>query len=317
MKYKISDETFRENRELSEHIQAWVELQDIPMSVRRVFYAMVTQGVIDNTHAQYRKVSGVLLKLRRGGWLDWDHIIDDTRGSHKTAEYENAEACVKAALKRFRLDRWKDQENCVEVWVEKRGHVSALFEITDTYDVPIVENGGRKALTYEQVEPLLVAQTEGKKNVVLYVGDYDPSGLQMDENMIQQLNSWGVVGEWTRVALTLEQVQAMEIPRAYTVPDTASDSWWKKNPGAEVVGHDKSGRPLVNKLEKDPNAKWFKDNHGGELFQVEVDAIEVPALRELVREAIKEHLNPKKYDAVLKDEKEQRENMEKNLGFAS
>ncbi len=312
MKHKIKNVTFRGCAELADRVQAWIEEQDSPISVRRVFYAMVVAEVVKNVLAEYQRISKVTLDLRHGGRVDWSMITDSTRGVYKTNSYVSARQCAAAAVNRFRLDRWADQEYHVEVWVEKRGLIPALYPVTNALDVYICENGGKRALTEESVASLIQAQEAGKENAIVYVGDYDSSGLQMDENMIKQLNEWGVIAEWWRVALTLEQTESL--PRAYTVLDKASSKWVAKHPNVEILKRTDNGRQAwVNKLEKDSNAEWFKSNHDGELFQVEVDALEIGTLRQYVQTAIEEYMDAGAYASVLAEEDRQREDMRLRL----
>ena len=274
---------------------------------------MVSAQLIENTQDQYRRISRITTKLRRGGRLDWDSIIDSTRDSYKTESHDTARDCVTSAIKNFRLDRWEDQPYYVEVWTEKRGHIAVLYSTTDRLDVQICECGGKRLLTEDSVSGLLRAQGKGKMNRIIYVGDYDPSGLRMDHNMQEQLDNWGIRVVWKRVALTLDQIDEYEIRRAYTVQDKASATWVKKHPDVEILGHDTEGRPLVNKLEKDANAQWFKDQNDGDLFQVEVDALEVSVLRELVENAITAIMKTDAYDAMLVEENRQRHEIYKLL----
>lgn len=307
MKYKVQDETFRGDADLAERVQLWVESQDSAVTVRRVFYAMVSAQAIENTIDQYRRISRITTKLRRGGRLDWDRIIDGTRDSYKTASYDTARDCVTSAVQNFRLERWKDQEYHVEVWTEKRGHIVVLYSTTDQLDVHICECGGKRLITQDAVTNMLEAQADGKLNVIIYVGDYDPSGLRMDQNMQKQIADWGVNGVWRRVALTLEQIDEYGITRAFSVLDKASAAWMKKHPDVEILGYDRESAPLVNKLEKDENAQWFRDQHGGELFQVEVDALDVSILRDLVQDSITEYMDLGAYDLVIAEEDRQRD----------
>ena len=302
MVFETEPITFGDNAVLAESIRLWVESQDSAVTVRRVFYAMVTAGELDNTMAQYKRVSRVTTDLRRGGYLDWNRIEDTTRGAHKRPDYRNAHHCLTAALDSFRLDRWADQLVYVQVWCEKRGHISVLYPTTDALDVTIVECGGRRALNQETVEPFL--RRPGKRAVVLYVGDYDPTGLQIDDNLQRQLGEWGVHVEWKRVALTPEQQS--HYMRRYVVPDKATDKWLAQHPNVEIIGYSPSGDPLVNKLEKDPNAQWFRDRHDGELFQVEVDAMPTDDLRLVVAGAIGELLNLDMYNRRVDEENRQR-----------
>ena len=312
MKYKVEDVKFRGNDSLAVYIQAWVEEQDSSVTVRRIFYAMVTQGHVENTLAEYRRISDITVKLRRGGFLDWDLIADDTRQAYKQPSFGRIEHAVHRAINAFRYDRWEQQQYLVQVWVEKRGHVSVLYPVTNRYDVSIVENGGRRIITPEVVEPFITAQDRGQTNVILYVGDYDPSGLQMDENMIAQLEALGVECTWKRVALTAEHLYMYELPRAYIVETGASQKWLRQHANAEVIRTEVVGgveHKIVNKLEKDPSAQWFKSRHDGELFQVEVDALEVPILRQLVETAILQHADHDELSRVEAQEEHDRQRM--------
>lgn len=307
MKLQTRSGCFGKDAELANTIKEWIEAQDTAVTVRRVFYAMVTDKVLDNTMAEYKHVSRVVTNLRRFGMLDWLWISDTTRNSHKSQSHLDVTECVLSAVDRFRVYRWADQEYHVEVWVEKRGHISALFPTTNALDVQICDKGGRCLFTEDQAQGLLEAQADGKKNFIIYVGDYDASGLRMDIDNKRQLAEWGVVTEWQRVALTLGQVQEHKLPPAFTVPARASQAWIDKHPDVEILGKNADGQSLVNKLEKDPNAQWFRDRHHGDLFQVEVDALPVEILRESVRDAIMAKLDLDLYNLMVEDENEQRD----------
>lgn len=294
------------NKKLADHILNWIEQQDSAVTVRRVFYAMVTRQHIDNTQNEYSKISKIVLKLRRGGFLDWDAIEDTTRSSHKSPNYNNVNDCLYAALKRFRLKRWEGQKNYVEVWVEKRGHVSILYPTTNALDVSITECGGRMALNFDIVEKLIEAQQQGKRNHILYVGDYDPSGLSIDRNLQSQLEQWGITADWKRVSLTYDQIREYNLIKAYMVMDKISPKLIKKRPDIEILGYDIEGNPLANKLDKDTSSKAFKAAHNGELFQVEVDAVEVPILRQLIKENILRLLDIDSFNECIEREEEER-----------
>lgn len=313
MKVRIKEVVFKENSELAQAILDWIVAQDGPRTVRQVFYGMVAQNLIDNTSNQYRRISTICTKLRQGGWCDWDWIIDTTRSRLKTQEYGDADACVEDALDSFRLDRWQDQPHYVEVWTEKRGLAVALSSTTNALDVYVCDKGGKSLITETAIASLKKAQDEGRENVILYVGDYDASGLKMDDNMITQLSQWGIEAVWERVALTYGQQADLE--RAYIVPATFTAAWRGKHPDVEIIAHDENGRELVNKLEKDGNAEWFREQHDGELFQVEVDAMPMADLRELVHTAITNRLYRPAYDEIVAEENDQREEMRERAGL--
>lgn len=312
MVHQVKQVEFQKNLRLAAAIKDWIEAQDSPVTIRRVFYAMVTHGIIDNTQSEYRRISRVTTDLRRGGYLDWDLIVDGTRNAYKTASYDSIEDAVERAISNFRYDRWANQHAHVQVWVEKRGHVSMLYPITNRYDVSVCDNGGRRAVNEELVLPFLLAQREGRRNIILYVGDYDPSGLQMDVNLQDQLADWGAVVEFRRVALTYEHLHKYNLPRAYMIEDDVTDAWLRRHPLAEVQRY-VNGKPKVNKLEKDPNADWFRRQHNGDLFQVEVDALEVDVLRGLIEDAIKAVADVDELALVQQQEDNERERVRSQL----
>lgn len=56
------------------------ELTDYwPLTVRQVFYQLVSQEIIENTESAYKNVSTVLTKLRRNNLVGWDAIEDRSR----------------------------------------------------------------------------------------------------------------------------------------------------------------------------------------------------------------------------------------------
>src|SRR4051794_28375667 len=53
------------------------------MTVRQVFYALETCGVVEKTEAGYRQVQTQVLRMREDGLLDWEFITDGTRWQRK------------------------------------------------------------------------------------------------------------------------------------------------------------------------------------------------------------------------------------------
>ena len=60
-------------------IQAVVN-EHAPVTVRQVFYQLVTQGVIDKTEAEYKgTICRLLVMMRRDGSIEYHDIADNTR----------------------------------------------------------------------------------------------------------------------------------------------------------------------------------------------------------------------------------------------
>src|SRR6476646_369522 len=126
--------------------------------------------------------------------------------------------------------------------------VGVLKGLLEGYVVRIVPTGGWTSLSYERknLRRLQNKIKEGKKVHILYLGDYDPSGLRMDEKMVNRSrNEYGI--ELKRIAITREQILEFGLQHL-------------TNPDPEVL----------LKLRKDPNAGVFRKNNEGNLFQIEV-----------------------------------------------
>jgi hypothetical protein len=54
-------------------------VKESPMTVRQLFYRLVSVGQLENTHADYRGVSRILTIAGEDGRIDWDAIVDRSR----------------------------------------------------------------------------------------------------------------------------------------------------------------------------------------------------------------------------------------------
>jgi hypothetical protein len=103
--------------------------------------------------------------------------------------------------------------------------------------------------------------SDGRELIVLYVGDFDPSGMFMsEEDLPKRLSDYdGDHITIRRIALTRDQVGGLP-------PFPATDK------------------------RKDPRYKWFRANHGHRCW--ELDAMDPNDLRACVRRAIKKLIEP-------------------------
>ena len=60
---------------------------------------------------------------------------------------------------------------------------------------------------------LIEAQQAGREPVVLFIGDFDPSGAKIRESFLEKLEMWGVRVAYSEVvAVTAEQVRDFDLP---------------------------------------------------------------------------------------------------------
>ena len=158
----------------------------------------------------------------------------------------------------YRRDFWNDQPERVEVWSEKGTIRGVLQPVLDEYGVGFrVMHGFGSATTLHDV----AEDYDGRDLVVLYVGDYDPSGMDMSErDLPKRIEEYG--GDHVsirRIALLPEQLPGLP---SFPASDKA----------------------------KDPRHKWFVRRFGGLCW--ELDALDPNDLRNIVESEIEELIEP-------------------------
>ena len=93
--------------------------QGYRLTLRQLYYQLVSRDKISNQKREYSKLSKLLTEARMYGMVDWDIIEDRVRVPKFPSQFDNIRDLVNAALHSYRLNRWKNQKNYVEVWIEK------------------------------------------------------------------------------------------------------------------------------------------------------------------------------------------------------
>jgi hypothetical protein len=256
------------------------EDQRITPTLRTLFYRLVSLEVIPNTENSYKRLSRVLVQERKEGRIEFDAIADESGRQvmcHFNDSYTNPEEYVMQYiqyLKRvplhYRIPRWYKQPHYVEVWIEKQALASTFESFLKGRDVRIVINKGFASWTFLHQNALRLAQIvkedPDREIHILYFGDFDPSGEDMDRHLNEaliQFDLGGIVG-FERIAVTEKQIQE------FNLPPKPEDS------------------ETLEKLDRDSRTNGFIEKYG-ELFAVELDALLaiVPdEFRKLVQESV-------------------------------
>jgi hypothetical protein len=244
---------------------------DPPMSVRQVFYRLVSIGAIDKTEHAYKNVVVRLLgKMRREGLLPFGWIADNTRWIRKPTTYSSLEAALHATAATYRRSVWYDAEVHVEVWVEKEALAGVIYGVTGEWDVPLVPLRGYSSISLlhsvaEEIQAL------GKPAYIYYFGDRDPSGVDIDrvaEKDVRQFAS-AVEIHFERMAVLPSQIVSLNLPSR-------------------------------------PTKKTDSRNRGFAGESVELDSIPPGQLRALVRMCIERHVDPRQLEQIQRVEESER-----------
>lgn len=247
---------------------------DNPLSVRGVFYRVMSAGVVAKTEQEYGVVQRRVLKLRRSGDLPYEWIADGTRWHLKSPSWSGVEQALADAAVSYRRALWHDQFGYVEVWSEKEAISSIVSPVTDSYDVPLMIARGFASESFLYTTASTIRAT-AKPTTIYQLGDHDPSGVAAWEHVQRRLREFAPDVEITfeRIAVTEDQITTLSLP---TRPTKASDSRAK--------------------------------NFTGE--SVEVDAIPTATLRTLVETAIVRHIDPIALELTQLYEREERAGLE-------
>jgi hypothetical protein len=244
---------------------AIVRSYDTSVTLRQLFYRLVAERTLPNTTTAYKGLSRVTAEARRDG--DFPDLIDRGRAIHRYEHFDSPEDAIDQLIGWYRLDRTRDQDVSLYLGVEKAGMVVQLQSWFGDLGVPILALGGYSSQTYVRDVVLDVSGTD-RPAVLLYAGDFDPSGEDIDRDFLDRTGCWSKV---VRVALSAGQVRRYELPI---------------NPGKVT----------------DSRAAGFIQRHGT-LMQVEVDALDPATLRQLFTDAIGQHWDTSAYQAVLAQER--------------
>ena len=245
-----------------------VESYDTSVTLRQLFYRLVAGEFLPNTTNAYKSLSRHTAKARREGWFP--ALIDRGRTIHRYQTFGGPTEAKRWMAGIYRRDRTEGQSVNVYLGVEKAGMVTQLEAWFGDLGVPILALGGYGSQTYVD-EVVAEVDDDGRPAILLYAGDHDPSGEDIDRDFTDRTGCWDEV---RRVALTAEQVEEYALP---------------PQPGKET----------------DSRAAAFVERHG-RLVQVELDALPPETLRGLFTEALNEFWDTSAYEASLAAEQTDR-----------
>lgn len=215
-------------------IIAEYDAQGYELTLRQVYYQLVARGYIPNNERSYKNVGNLINDGRLAGLIDWYAIVDRTRNLRENSHWESPESVIDSARYSYMLDRWKNQPNYVEVWVEKDALVGIVGQICRKLDVPHFSCRGYTSQSEMWVAAQRFIQQDHKgSRTIIHLGDHDPSGIDMTRDIQDRLEMFGADVYVKRVALTMEQITAYNPPPNPTKLSDARAEGYINNYGYE------------------------------------------------------------------------------------
>ena len=167
---------------------------DAPMTVRQMFYRLVTLEVIDKTEKQYKQLCQLLTNMRRAKEIPYASLADGTRFVRRPYTVPSLAFELRNTAEVYRPAIWDNQSDYIEVWLEKDALRGILEPITDKWDVPLQISRGYASLSFLHGAAADI-EREGKPTFIYYFGDHDPSGVNIPRTIEKTLR------EMTRVLI--------------------------------------------------------------------------------------------------------------------
>ena len=231
-----------------------------PITGRGIGYKLFASGLIPSSmeRAEMQRVYRLLKEAREQGHIPWAWIVDETRELERVSTWANPAAYARAVARSYRRDFWDQQPVRVMV-VSEKGTVRGLLRpVLDHFAVgfQVMHGFSSATIVYD-----ISRDDDGRPLIILYVGDFDPSGMYMSEkdlpNRFSKYDGNHVTTR--RIALTRKQVKGLP------------------------------SFPAADKR-KDPRYKWFRSNYGDRCW--ELDAMDPNDLRVCVERAIVALIEP-------------------------
>jgi len=189
-----------------------------PLTLRQVYYQLVGKGFIENTRSAYQGLSQLLKWSRLDNRISWNDIEDRVRAYHDhngwvdTDQYINA--YMESIANSYTRNLWQTQGKYVEVWIEKDALSSIFSRVCNQYAVSVVVCRGFSSVSFLHDFKVRLVRHKGEKAVMLYFGDFDPSGNEMLESMKTTLkDELGVDGiKFKRIALLKDDIFTHNLP---------------------------------------------------------------------------------------------------------
>lgn len=247
------------------------------LTLRSLHYQLVGIGMTNDIQ-HYKRVVNAMIDARWSGEISFDQFSDLDRSMVGETKYketiledqiEQGQHQVEAWMTAYRKNRWENQPIYPEVLIEKKALQGVFAPICNKMDVSMGACKGYPSLTFLNE---MASRFRGidKSIVLIYFGDYDPSGEDIPRSIVENLKRFGVEVELQRIALMEHQVITWNLPPA---PAKTTDS---------------------------RTAKW--DGLG----QVELDAVKPEDLQTLCRKSIESLFDEELYKELIEQEKEER-----------
>lgn len=259
-------------------------VQGYDLTLRQIYYQCVSRDLLPNRQDEYKKLGDLLADARLAGLINWEHIVDRTRNVMGNRHWERPSELVQQSAQQYAIDKWRNQDHYVEVWIEKQALEGVIERMCGTLDVPFFCCRGYVSLSemWSASQRLLFQLQQDKQVHIVHLGDHDPSGIDMSRDVKTRLEMFvdaHMQGQHKRVHVLRAALNMPQIERLNPPPNPAKIS------DSRAAGY----------IEKFGESSW------------ELDALNPTELNAIIERAVMQFRDSAKWEeSVMQEEKGRR-----------
>lgn len=186
------------------------------LTLRQLYYQFVAKALIPNKDTEYKRLGSIINDARLTGLIDWNAITDRTRYVRRNSHWESPGDVIHTAADQYKIDKWADQTNRVEVWIEKDALVGVISSVCCDLDVPYFSCRGYTSASemWVAAQRMLGYLDANQAPIIIHLGDHDPSGKDMTRDIRDRMDLFVGKDEVTinRIALNMDQIEEYDPP---------------------------------------------------------------------------------------------------------
>ncbi len=246
---------------------------EVPLTLRQIYYRLVSDK-LENKKSRYKSLSDKLARAREQGLVPWSKIIDLKRQPEIRNQWKDVYDFYDWVKNAYSRNLQQRQPKHIEIWCEK---AVAIQDLANKYGIAVLAGGGYRSSTslYE------TSKRMGVKPTVLYLGDWDPSGLDIERSLKEEMfKVFKIDIDIQRVLLNHEDIAKYNL------------------------------QPALAKW-SDARTKKFVETWGENVY--ELDALPPDVIIQKTEDAIKRNLDLPEYENQLREERSDWARIEEEL----
>lgn len=259
-----------------------IAMYEHPITLRGLFYRVVSAGFLPSTDKEhYSRMGRVMTTLREKRIVPFAWLVDNIRSSLKPSSWADIDEFVDTVRDCYRKDFWAQLPNYVHVIVEKDAMAGVVEPVTDKFDVTLSPIRGYASLSF--ANEIASTWNRVKKPIYcFYLGDFDPSGFDLERDIKQKLRNY-----------------------------CGKPFWWRRL-GVNINDFDEFNLLKLEPKQTDKRYRKFVAEHGTAC--AELDAIPATEIRRRVQTAIERYIPAEQWEKLQEIEETERSLFNETLG---